>query len=236
MKLELVNGQLTPEQMREMQKFNDVEGAVVQAWKDGQSAKWAARNPVSVADTDDSFRRRYGLSKTWAVRDAVRSVPREGRWLEVGCSAGAHMALMQSLGFQDIVGVDIGLEPLANGPYRGRCAQADARYLPFADLTFEGVTTAGSFMHLGPPDNMRECARGLTRLARRWWLLIELWSAEPHLVSFGDLLPPVWLYPWETVLPGVLGPEWSVVSQQTYELNQPGRRAPLMFLLLKRAG
>lgn len=237
MTLNLVRGSLTSDQMAELEHFNDVEGAAANAWKGGQGAKWAARNPIGLAETDASFRERYGVNKSWAVRDVLRDVPRtEGPWLEVGCSAGAHLALMESLGFE-MLGAEISFEAMASGQHRGRCVQADARRLPFPDLAFAGVTTAGSFMHLGPPDNMRACARELTRLARGWWLLIELWSPEPHIVSFGDLLPPVWLYPWEVVLPDVLGPEWQVRQNVIRDLRpdyRPGIKAPLSFTLLER--
>lgn len=238
--LELVAGSLSSDQLAEMERFNDVDGAAAQAWKDGQGLRWAARNPVDIEATDESFRDRYGVNKSWAVRDALRAVPREAAWLEVGCSAGAHQAVMQAAGFRAPIGVEMSHEALKLGGYVGRVAQADARYLPFADRAFDGVTTAGSFMHFGPPDRMRACARELTRVARRWWFLVELYSPEPHMVSFGELLPPVWLYPWDQVLHEVIGPEWSVAGQQLRELRPGYRggtlRAPLQFLLLERDG
>lgn len=237
MKLELVAGTITPDQMEALEHFNDVNGAAAKAWKDGQGLKWAARNPVDLEATDASFRERYSVNKSWAVRDALRAVPRTATWLEVGCSAGAHQTVMAAAGFAPPIGVEMSHDAMKLGGYVGRVAQADARYLPFGDLTFDGVTTAGSFMHFGPPDRMRACARELARVARRWWFLAELYSPEPHMVSFGELLPPVWLYPWHVVLPSVLGGTWSVYTNIIHDLRpdyQSGLRAPLQFLLLER--
>lgn len=204
-------------------------------WKGYQGARWAARNPVSVEDSDLSFMRRYGHTKSWIMRDALRSVPRGLTWLEVGCSAGAFLELLASLDFAVGAGMDISFEPLQGNGFRGRVVQADALHLPFKAGAVDGVATAGSFMHLGPNARMTACAQELARVARRWILLAELASESPEIVSFGELIPPVWLHPWQLAMPEMLGPGWVVRYHALYELTKGGGvKAPFCVLLLER--
>lgn len=226
----------TPEQAAEMQRYQDERDLAATEWRSGKGGSWAERNPVSVAETDQSFMRRYGRTKSWIVRDALRDVPREAVCLEIGCSSGAHLALLASLGFGSTYGVDISLDALRRAP-AGSCAQADAWRLPFADASVDLVTTAGSFMHFGPADRMKDSAKELDRVARRWLLFVELWADRPHFVSFGDLLPPCWLFPWHETLPAMLDGSFQPTYHQVYDLvvRHEGLRAPMCVTLFERA-
>lgn len=230
----------SPEESNDLEQYQVHPDKAAAEWLAYQSAAWAARNPVDVEATDNSFRTRYGLTKTWAVRDALRGVPRDIACLEVGCSAGGFMAVLRSLGFQDLTGTDIGLEPLlSHVKPRAPLVHADAHHLPFKDGAFDMVATAGTLMHLGPAKRMTESLQGLARVTRRWLFVAELYApgSKPMLVSFGELLPPVWLYAWDIAILDCLGREnWAVAYHRVYELgaNNPGLSAPLCFTLLER--
>ena len=230
----------SPEESAKLEEYQQQPNKAAGEWLTYQSARWAARNPVDLEATDDSFRRRYGLTKTWAVRDALRGVPRDISCLEVGCSAGGFLAVLRAVGFEQLTGTDIGLEPLLSHPKpRAPLVHADAHHLPFRDGVFDLVATAGTLMHLGPQKRMAESIAGLARVTRRWLFVAELYAPgpEPMMVSFGELLPPVWLFAWDRAIPTVLGPQWVVRYHQVYELgkNNPGLSAPLCFTLLERA-
>ena len=226
---------LSPEQSAELELYQADPDRAAGEWKARQGDRWAARNPISLTDTDLSFSKRYGFTKSWVIRDALRDVTRDVRWLEVGCNSGAHMTVMEAAGFPPLTGVEISLEAMQRGQHRGRVAQADALSLPFADGSFGGVTTAGSFMHLGPVQRMRTCAHELARVSGRWIFLVELWAPDASLVSFGELIPPVWLYPWEQALPELLGDGWAVRYWKNYELQGvASMRADMCLLLMER--
>ena len=149
------------------------------------------------------------------------------------------MAVLRALGFQNLTGTDIGLEPLLSHAKPRPVVHADAHHLPFRDGAFDLVATAGTLMHLGPATRMTESLRGLARITKRWMFVAELYAPapKPMLVSFGELLPPVWLYAWDIAIPDCLGRDhWSVAYHQVYELGQghPGLSAPLCFTLLER--
>lgn len=225
---------MNPEQLADLQSYVDDPDLAAAKWKAYHGEKWAERNPKAVAETDQSWVTRYGILKSWAARDALRTVQRTGKWLELGCASGAHMELMAYVGFADLVGFDISLAPLRL--HRWPRVQADALHLPFASGAFEGICMSGSLMHCGPDQRMAGTWAEIDRVARRWWFLMELWSAGRELVSFGELLPPAWLCPWEKELTAAL-PHWEVRYHRIYDLkNHDGRRAPMCVMLLERAG
>ena len=230
----------SPDESNDLEQYQLHPDKAAGEWLSFQGAKWATRNPVDVEATDESFRTRYGLTKTWAVRDALRSVPRETSCLEVGCSAGGFLAVLRSLGFASLTGTDISLEPLLSQARPRALVHADAYRLPFRDRSFDMVVTAGTLMHLGPDKRMTESLQGLARLTRRWIFVAELYAPgpTPMLVSFGELLPPVWLYAWDVAIPNCLGrKKWAVTYHQVYDLGRghTGLLAPLCFTLLERA-
>lgn len=203
-------------------------------WRGIKGDEWAARNPTTVEETNRSWVERYNVRKSWAVRDALRSVPAGSSWLEIGCSHGAHMRIMESAGY-DVTGVDIHAGALPHAP-KGRVLVGDALALPFADDAFGGVATSGTMMHLGPPARMGESIREMFRVARRWVFWIEMWNSEPMFVDFGDLAPPAWLQDWPAVVGRFFGDTWKVVYQNNYRLvmDRPGFKAPICFMLAER--
>lgn len=217
-------------------QYGGDEDLAFKEWKGHQGTAWANRNPVTLTATNESWSNRYGAPKTWAATEALRGVPRDGPWLEVGCAAGAFMELLAYVGFTRLYGMDASLEPLRKVKQGPRC-QADALRLPFGDGALDGIATSGTLMHLGPHERLRSSAREMSRVAGRWMFFMELWADRPFFVSFGDLLPPAWLYPWEHLIHW-LGPEWGVRYHRVYELRREfvasAVRAPMSVTLLER--
>ncbi len=204
------------------------------AWRGGTGGEWAGRNPTSVAGTDASWCERYDVPKSYKVLDVLRDVPRDGRWVELGCSSGAHTRIMNGAGFGNVLGMDINFASLIEAP-AGKVCQADARYLPFADRS-TNITTSGTLMHLGPEQRLRDCIAELVRVTDRYLFMIELWHATPMMFVFGDLLPPAWAYPWEAIIMGLLGPGWVWRHREVMGLSgrHVGKTATLAVMLLER--
>lgn len=204
-------------------------------WRGAQGSAWSARNPADTKATDESWAIRYGATKTWALCEALRDVPRDVRWLELGCSSGAHMRALTSAGFPDPLGMDLSFDALRRHG-GGRVAQADALRLPLADDSVDGLTTSGTLMHLGPADRLSASVKEILRVTRRYLFLIEMWSPEPIFVSFGDLLPPAWLYPWDEALLPALGSEWEITYAHRYELLRTDGvlRSPMSVTVIAR--
>ncbi|MGB3684150.1 MAG: class I SAM-dependent methyltransferase [Rubrobacteraceae bacterium] len=95
----------------------------------------------------------------------------DGRYLDLGCSAGLYTRnLAQRLGDAgDIVGIDISPSMLKEAARQSRrigakpsFVRADAENLPFADGAFDGAVCGGSLNEFGDPARaLRETARVL---------------------------------------------------------------------------
>ena len=200
-----------------------------EAWAGETGAEWAARNPTGVEGTNKSWQERFRIDKVMAIREAAHNIPKDTSWLEVGCSSGAHMRCVQAAGWQDIQGCDVNAEAIKEAD---RAVWADARALPFEDDSFDVVTTSGALMHMGPDERMTDCLMEMVRVSRKWLFLVELYSEDGTLTSFGDLLPPAWVMAWDKWLPQKLPSEWRLVRGRV--LVSPGERKanPIAMMLL----
>lgn len=227
---------LTQEELAKYDRYQTELNRAAGEWRGESGGRWAGRNPTDVAGTDASWMQRYGHPKTWVAQDALRGVSRDISWLEIGCASGAHMRVLEAIGFRGIVGTDVNLGGLQDAD-RGVVCQSDAAALPFADQSVDGIATSGTLMHLGPATRMEHSVREMFRVARRYIFIIELWAEEGMLVVFGDLLPPAWLYPWEVALAPFFEDKWEIRYREVYNLKgQEGRglRAPMCVMLIER--
>jgi SAM-dependent methyltransferase len=221
----------------EYDKFEADPTRATTLWQGEQGETWAERNPVAVEDTDESWMRRYGFPKSRVMEEALRDVPRETSWLEIGCSAGAHLRVLRSLGFENLAGVDVNDAGFDLASKMGPVQVAEGKDLPFEDRSFGGVTTSGSLMHCGPTPNIRDTFIEMMRVADRYIFLIELWNDPATVIMFGELLPPAWTLPWEKGLrPLALQHGWDFVGSTVLDLlpSHLPKRAPICVALLER--
>jgi hypothetical protein len=198
-------------------------------WAGETGLKWAERNPIDVDGTNKSWRDRFGIDKVSAIREAAFGVPWDAKWLEVGCSAGAHMRCMQAAGWLDVHGCDVNREAIEKAD---NATWADARELPFEDGQFDAVTTSGSLMHMGPEERMVDCLHEMCRVSKEWLFLIEIHQQAPTIMSFGDLLPPAWIMPWPQWLGAHLPKGWKGVRGRV--MNSTKGAVPLVMLLIRK--
>lgn len=205
-------------------------------WRGVQGLDYRDRNPTDADGTEASWQERFAVSRRALLQAMFQQVvPIGSTWLDVGCSGGAHMEVLESIGQVCLSGCDVNLPALstvAHGP-----VVADARALPYADLSFDGVTTSGTLMHVGPDDFLRAAVQECGRVAKHFLLFTELWQPIPMHISFGDLLPPAWCFPWERVIPWLLGTTWTLErSWMVRSCGRIPRTQPLMTVLLRREG
>lgn len=213
----------------------EVVTAAHDEWRGIKGAAWGERNPTSVEGTDRSWRKRFGYGKKSFIRSALSGVvPTGSTWLDVGSSGGGHMSTMRAVGQDCRFGCDLNLDSLRHLPV---AAVADAQRLPYATGSFDGVTTSGTLMHVGPDQHVVDALNECARVARKYLLFVEVWQPTPMQIGFGDLMPPAWVFPWERVIPMVLSPAWTMERcRLARTCGRVPRCQPLMMVLMRREG
>ncbi|HEY3108109.1 MAG TPA: methyltransferase domain-containing protein [Chloroflexota bacterium] len=97
------------------------------------------------------------------IRRALGGATRAWRLLDVGCGSGRLTLPLREAG-HDVVGVDLSRSALASFRRQSTTAPAvmgDARCLPFADASFDGVIAIQSFDYIDHVRFLAECRRVL---------------------------------------------------------------------------
>lgn len=112
----------------------------------------------------EAFVKRKGRFKLLERSLAAAGFPKAAPLLEVGCATGEGSAHLAALGYTCVTGVDIDAEAIAQA--RENCPGvrfvcADARHLPFAAGSFEGIISEAAFSVI---DGKAEAAREYVRV------------------------------------------------------------------------
>lgn len=112
----------------------------------------------------EAFVKRKGRFKLLERSLAAAGFPKAAPLLEVGCATGEGSAHLAALGYTRVTGVDIDAEAIAQA--RENCPGvrfvcADARSLPFAAGSFEGIISEAAFSVI---DGKAEAAREYVRV------------------------------------------------------------------------
>jgi demethylmenaquinone methyltransferase/2-methoxy-6-polyprenyl-1,4-benzoquinol methylase len=137
----------------------------------------------------------FGMDAGWRRRAvAVAHAPPNGRALDVGTGTGAlALALAAAMPLGQVVGVDFAAPMVARAPAaaarahlaeRARFAQADALALPFADATFDCVTSAYVVRNVA---DLAGAFREQARVLRRGGRVVCLELTRPRAPLFRQL-------------------------------------------------
>lgn len=142
--------------------------------------------------------------------------PRDARIAEIFCGHGNGLVALEQLGFENLSGVDLSAELLAE--YRGpaRCYVADCRQLPLDDSSQDIVIVQGGLHHLPAiPEDLERTASDVRRVlcadgrfvvvepwqtpflsvvhrACRWRLARRLWPRLDALATMIELEEPIY--------------------------------------------
>lgn len=135
----------------------------------------------------DKYVRAYALNPDYRIKrerledsvDAVAGLPGRGSYLDVSCGRGEMLAEALRLGFLPVHGTEV-VPDLIDG---ATVVYAEAHALPFADKSFDVVTSFDVIEHLIPGDDEALC-REMARVARRHVVLSA--NNRPSFNKAGD--------------------------------------------------
>jgi pseudaminic acid biosynthesis-associated methylase len=169
------------------------ETAQTSVWKGDFGREYTDRNTLDPAALEDLWRRNYGTARTDINETFLNDIPKDSKFLEVGCNTGNQLLLLQQMGYSNLSGVE--LQPYAFEIAMSRLPgasikQGSAMALPYANNFFDVVLTSGVLIHIAPADLDRVMDE-VYRCSRTYIWGVEYYAPDPTEVNYrghGQLL------------------------------------------------
>lgn len=155
-------------------------------WTGDFGRDYTDRNSLTSEQTDDLWRKNYGISRTELNLQFLKDVPKDARILEVGCNIANQLVLLQNLGYAHLYGIEVQSYALDRGRSHTRglnLIQSSAFDIPFKDGYFDLVFTSGVLIHIAPEDLPVAMAE-IHRCARSFILGAEYYAPSMVEVSY----------------------------------------------------
>ena len=78
----------------------------MEVWSGAFGRDYTDRNTLTPAQLEDSYRQRYGITRTEMNGDFIGHLERSARILEVGANIGNQLLLLQEMGFRRLYGLE----------------------------------------------------------------------------------------------------------------------------------
>lgn len=127
----------------------------IEKWTGEFGRTYTKRSPYKVKDTNDLYKRLYGITRSEMNNEFIGNLPSSINILEIGSNVGAQLLVLQEMGFQKLYGIEIQFEAIKFSRSISEkiyIIQGLASNIPFKDSFFDLVFTSGVLIHIPPRD------------------------------------------------------------------------------------
>lgn len=153
-----------------------------------QMEKWAGkfgreyvdRNTFSPKRLDTVYKKMYGTTATKLMHNSLGKLDKNIRILEVGSNVGNQLALLQTLGFKNLYGIEINRYAVEKAKKRLNGIDiicGSAFDIPYKDGFFDLVFTAGVLIHISPKD-IKKALSEIHRVSSKYIWGFEYYSPK----------------------------------------------------------
>jgi len=163
-------------------------------WKGDFGHEYTERNTVDTASLDQLWRRNYGVARSTINESFLSRIPKDAKFLEVGCNAGNQLLMLSQMGWSNLSGTE--LQPFAMEIARSRLPSAtfklgSALALPWDDGSFDVVFTCGVLIHISPTD-LPTVMDEIYRTTKEYIWGTEYYAPEVTQVTYRDHSELLW--------------------------------------------
>lgn len=159
--------------------------AQIAEWSGQFGREYTDRNHLLREELDQLHRKRYGKSRAELNARFLQGIPCQSRILEVGCNSGNQLELLQSMGFENLCGIELQEYALEQARLRLPgidLQQATAFQIPHATASFDLTFTSGVLIHIAPSD-LPKALSEIHRCSRNY-----IWGMEYYSPSSTEVL------------------------------------------------
>lgn len=129
--------------------------AQIDFWKGDFGKKYTDRNSYALEDWNQFYKTTWGYTKLEMNEKCFQDIPKTAKILEVGCNTGMQLRGLQTMGFEQLYGVEIqhyAVEEAKKYTKNINVIQGSGFDIPFKDGYFDIVGTNGVLIHISPDD------------------------------------------------------------------------------------
>ncbi len=148
-------------------------------WESEFGNEYIKRNSLTNEELDESYRQKFGVSRSEMNREFLGGLEIKNI-LEIGCSEGNQLSLLQAKGYKNLYGVEINkmAVELAKKRLKGvEIVEGNAFEIPFGERTFDLVFTSGVLIHISPV-NLDKAMKEIYRVSGRYIWGFEYFNDE----------------------------------------------------------
>jgi len=161
----------------------------------GQLKKWSGefgkeyteRNPLTIQDMENSYKRKYGITRRNINEEFLSNLDKDMKILEVGCNIGNQLILLKEMGFRKLYGIEISDYAFEAAKRRKESKgisfiKGSAFDIPFKDEFFDMVFTSGVLIHISP-DDIKKAVSEIYRCSKKY-----IWGFEYYAESYQEII------------------------------------------------
>lgn len=163
-------------------------------WGGESGRTYVDRNPLSLKDSDALYLKDYGVTRRELNERFLGNLNRDLKILEVGANIGLQLELLRTLGFKNLLGVelnDYAVEKAKQLHPKVDVIRGSAFDLPFRDGYFDLAYTSGVLIHIDPKD-LPEAIDEIYRVSNRYIWCYEFAAREPVEIRYRDKQELFW--------------------------------------------
>ncbi len=167
-------------------------------WAGEFGRSYTERNDLGLEGLDQLYQTQFGISRSELNTRFLGTLPRDLSILEVGCNVGNQLALLTSMGFTHLTGMDIQDYALARAKERlpqATLLQGSALALPFPDNVFDLVFTSGVLIHIHP-SHLPTVFREVCRVSQSMIWGLEYFAETPTEIPYHGQRQLLWKAPF----------------------------------------
>ena len=204
-------------------------------WMSDFGVEYTRRCFLNFDEEDESFRKKFGITRTKLNNLFIGKLNPAIKILEVGSNIGNQLLLLQKMGFKNLYGIEINdyaIELFKSRTKNINIIQGSAFDIPFKDEFFDLIFTSGLLIHIAPSD-IGKVMQEIHRCTKEYIWGIEYYANEYTEIIYRTKRNLLWKANFPKLYLDFFKDLEVVKKKQLKYLND--KNIDIMFLLRKKS-
>ena len=188
------------------------------SWSGEFGREYTDRNARSPNELERIYYDRFGQTRTEINLDFLDDLDRSMRILEVGSNIGNQLIFLQTIGYENLWGVELqwyAVEQARRRTENMNIVQGSAFDLPFKDNYFDLVFTSGLLIHISP-DDLPKALSEIYRCSSKFIWGFEYYDTDFQAINYRGHDELMWKGDYASIYQDHFG-DLEVLKQETYK-------------------